>query len=107
MIFYCNVYSCEHLCGRQSLRKVSLILEENLNSLELGLKKGAILSQDTFDEVERCSKECLAIRQKKNRQTQKHRILQHLDLRRTKGLCYTIHVFEDDMVAFVLKWCTM
>ena len=30
--------------------------------LELGLKKGAILSQDTFDEVERCSKECLAIR---------------------------------------------
>ncbi len=45
--------------GRRERRKFLLFTNQYL---ELGLKKGAILDEDAFDEIERCSKECLAIR---------------------------------------------
>ncbi len=45
--------------GNKERRKMLLFTNQYL---ELGLRKGAILSEDTFDALERCSKECLAIR---------------------------------------------
>ena len=45
--------------GHKERRKLLLFTNQYL---ELGLKKGMILNQDVFDEIERCSKECLAIR---------------------------------------------
>ena len=45
--------------GHKERRKFLLFTNKYL---ELGLKKGMILNQDVFDEIERCSKECLAIR---------------------------------------------
>lgn len=55
--------------------------------LELGLKKGAALSQEEFDELERCSKECLAIRKGMDllsySSSSKRRLVQRL---RSKGI---------------------
>ena len=45
--------------GHKERRKLLLFTNQYL---ELGLKKGPVLNQDVFDEIERCSKECLAIR---------------------------------------------
>ena len=45
--------------GHKERRKILLFTNQYL---ELGLKKGVVLSQGDFDKVERCSKECLAIR---------------------------------------------
>ena len=46
-------------CGNKETRKFLLFTNQYL---ELGLRKGAILSEAVFDELEKCSKECLAIR---------------------------------------------
>ena len=45
--------------GHKERRKLLIFTNQYL---ELGLKKGIILDQDAFDEIERSSKECLAIR---------------------------------------------
>ena len=45
--------------GNRERRKMLLFTNQYL---ELGLRKGMILDEDTFDSIERCSKECLAIR---------------------------------------------
>jgi SOS response regulatory protein OraA/RecX len=45
--------------GHKERRKFLIFTNQYL---ELGLKKGTILNQDAFDAIERCSKECLAIR---------------------------------------------
>lgn len=45
--------------GNRERRKMLLFTNQYL---ELGLRKGMILDEDTFDNIERCSKECFAIR---------------------------------------------
>ena len=49
--------------GKKERRKLLVFTEKYL---ELGLRKGAILDTDTFDEVERISRECVAIRKGSN-----------------------------------------
>lgn len=46
-------------CNNIERRKLLIFTNQYL---ELGLRKGMFLSEDTFDEIERCSKECIAIR---------------------------------------------
>ena len=49
--------------GRREKRKLLVFTDKYL---ELGLRKGAVLDTDTFDELERISRECLAIRKGSN-----------------------------------------
>ena len=45
--------------GNKERRKLLIFTNQYL---ELGLRKGMILDEDTFDALEKCSRECLAIR---------------------------------------------
>lgn len=45
--------------GNKERRKILLFTNQYL---ELGLRKGMLIDTETFDNIERCSKECLAIR---------------------------------------------
>lgn len=45
--------------GNKENRKMLIFTNQYF---DMGLRKGAILSEEIFDELERCSKECLAIR---------------------------------------------
>ena len=45
--------------GNRENRKMLIFTNQYF---DMGLRKGEVLSEETFDELERCSKECLAIR---------------------------------------------
>ena len=45
--------------GNKENRKILIFTNQYF---DMGLRKGALLSEEAFDELERCSKECLAIR---------------------------------------------
>ena len=70
--------------GNKENRKILIFTNQYF---DMGLRKGALLSEEAFDELEKCSKECLAIRKGSNllsySSSSRKRLVQRL---RSKGI---------------------